>query len=62
MRTRYGVSPWLDTFPSKRRPEYPRLRGDHTCDVVIVGGGLIVSPEEAIAVIGRDNHLLDGDQ
>ena len=29
---------------------------------MIVGGGLIVSPEEAIAVIGRDNHLLDGDQ
>jgi glycine/D-amino acid oxidase-like deaminating enzyme len=40
MRTRYGVSPWIDTFPSKRRPDHPRLRGDHTADVVIVGGGL----------------------
>src|SRR5688572_11851772 len=40
MRTRYGVSPWLDSFPSKRRPDHPRLRGDHTADVVIVGGGL----------------------
>jgi glycine/D-amino acid oxidase-like deaminating enzyme len=40
MRTRYGVSPWVDTFPPKRRPDYPRLRGEHTADVVIVGGGL----------------------
>jgi glycine/D-amino acid oxidase-like deaminating enzyme len=40
MRTRYGVSPWIDRFPSKRRPDHPRLRGEHTADVVIVGGGL----------------------
>ena len=40
MRTRYGVSPWIDNFPSKRRPELPRLRGEHSADVVIVGGGL----------------------
>lgn len=40
MRTRYGVSPWIDDFPSTRRPDYPRLRGDQTAAVVIVGGGL----------------------
>jgi glycine/D-amino acid oxidase-like deaminating enzyme len=40
MRTRYGVSPWLDSFSTKRRPDHPRLRGEHTADVVIVGGGL----------------------
>lgn len=40
MRTRYGVSPWIDRFPSKRRPDHPRLRGEHTADVVIVGAGL----------------------
>lgn len=40
MRTRYGVSPWVDTFPSTRRPDYSRFRGEHTADVVIVGGGL----------------------
>jgi glycine/D-amino acid oxidase-like deaminating enzyme len=40
MRTRYGISPWIDTFPSKRRPDHPRLRGEHTADVVVVGGGL----------------------
>ena len=40
MRTRYGVSPWIDTFPRSRRPDHPRLRGELTADVVIIGGGL----------------------
>ena len=40
MPTRYGDSPWIREFPRSRRPEFPRLRGEHTCDVVIVGGGL----------------------
>ena len=40
MPTRYGESPWIHEFPRTRRPEFPRLRGEHTCDVVIVGGGL----------------------
>lgn len=31
---------WLDRFPKTRRPSYPRLRGQLTTDVVIVGGGL----------------------
>lgn len=40
MKTRYGVSYWLDQFPSSRRPSYPRHRGHLDIDVVIVGGGL----------------------
>jgi glycine/D-amino acid oxidase-like deaminating enzyme len=40
LRTRYGISPWVDRFPTSRIPDYPRLRGDHTFDVVIIGGGL----------------------
>jgi glycine/D-amino acid oxidase-like deaminating enzyme len=40
MRTRYGVSPWIYEFPSTRRPDYPRLRGEHAATVVIVGAGL----------------------
>jgi glycine/D-amino acid oxidase-like deaminating enzyme len=40
MRTRYGVSPWIDAFPRSRRPDFPRLRGDLTPDVAIIGGGL----------------------
>lgn len=30
----------MHQFPSTRRPEFPRLRGEHTADVVIVGAGL----------------------
>jgi glycine/D-amino acid oxidase-like deaminating enzyme len=39
-RTRYGASPWVDTFPRSRRPGFPRLRGSLRTRVVIVGGGL----------------------
>ena len=39
MRTRYGVSPWIQQFPTSRRPDFPRFRGDHVADVAIVGGG-----------------------
>ena len=39
-KTRYGVSAWVHQFPSSRRPDYPRLRGDLPATVVIVGGGL----------------------
>ena len=34
MRTRYGISPWIDNFPRSRRPDHPRLRGELTADVV----------------------------
>jgi glycine/D-amino acid oxidase-like deaminating enzyme len=40
-KTRYDVSPWLDGVPKSRRPSYPRLRGHHDAEVVIVGGGLV---------------------
>lgn len=40
MNTRYGVSPWIDNHQASQRPDYPRLRGDHTARVVIIGGGL----------------------
>ena len=40
MRTRYGISPWVDQLPNSRRPDYSRLRGAQTADVVIVGGGI----------------------
>jgi len=31
---------WLDRFPRKRRPSYPRFRGELETDVIVVGGGL----------------------
>jgi glycine/D-amino acid oxidase-like deaminating enzyme len=39
-RTRYGVSPWIDEIPKRRRPEFPRFRGNASFSAVIVGGGL----------------------
>jgi glycine/D-amino acid oxidase-like deaminating enzyme len=38
--TKYGRSPWVDTFPKARVPSYPRQRGPLQASVVIVGGGL----------------------
>lgn len=37
---RYGISPWLDAVPVKKRPEFPSFRGHITHPVVIVGGGM----------------------
>jgi glycine/D-amino acid oxidase-like deaminating enzyme len=38
-RTRYGVSPWIDEF-STRRPDFPRFHDNVAYPVVIIGGGL----------------------
>ena len=63
MRTRYGVSPWIDTFPSKRRPDHPRLRGEHTADVVIVGGGLTgCATAYACAAAGMRPLVIEADR
>jgi glycine/D-amino acid oxidase-like deaminating enzyme len=40
IRTRYGVSPWIDEVSRKRRPDAPRFTGSGEVPVVIVGGGL----------------------
>lgn len=63
MRTRYGVSPWIDTFPSKRRPDHPRLRGEHTADVVIIGGGLTgCATAYACAAAGMRPIVIEADR
>jgi glycine/D-amino acid oxidase-like deaminating enzyme len=36
----YGHSYWADRTGTRRRKTYPRLRGQQTADVVIIGGGL----------------------
>jgi glycine/D-amino acid oxidase-like deaminating enzyme len=38
--TRYGRSPWIDTFPKSRLPAHPRHRGHLDAEIIIVGGGL----------------------
>ena len=63
MRTRYGISPWIDQLPSSRRPEYPRLRGEQTADVVIVGGGITgCTTAYACAVAGIKAIVLEADR
>jgi gamma-glutamylputrescine oxidase len=63
MPTRYGASPWIAESPRARRPEFPRLRGEHTCDVVIVGGGLTgCATAYACAVAGLKPMLIDADR
>jgi glycine/D-amino acid oxidase-like deaminating enzyme len=37
---RYGISPWLDAVPVKKRPDFPSFRGVITHPVVVVGGGM----------------------
>ena len=60
MRTRYGLSPWIDAVPDARRPAFNRLRGQETSDVVIVGGGLTgCATAYALAVAGQRPLLLD---
>ena len=63
MPTRYGESPWLHEFPRARRPDFPRLRGEHTCDVVIVGGGLTgVATAYACAMAGVKPIVVEADR
>jgi glycine/D-amino acid oxidase-like deaminating enzyme len=63
MRTRYGVSPWIDRLPGSRRPEYSRLRGAQTAQVAIVGGGLTgCLTAYACAVAGLKVMLIEGDR
>jgi len=61
--TKYGRSPWIDTFPKARVPSYPRHRGPSQTSVVVVGGGLTGSATAyAFAVHGIDVVLLEADQ
>jgi gamma-glutamylputrescine oxidase len=63
MRTRYGVSPWIDLFPKSRRPDLPRLRGEHTSSVVIVGGGLTgCATAHACAAAGIKPIVIEADR
>jgi len=39
LQTRYGTSYWVARLPAKRRPTYPRQRGDAQTEVAIIGGG-----------------------
>ena len=63
MRTRYGVSPWIDNFPRTRRPDHPRLRGELTAEVAIIGGGLTgCATAYACAVAGLEPIVIESDR
>ena len=61
--TRYGVSPWLDRLPAKKRPAYAVFKGTEQVPVVIIGGGLAgVMTAYACAAAGRKVVLLEADR
>ena len=63
MRTRYGISPWTDNFPRSRRPDHPRIRGEHATEVAIIGGGLTgCATAYACAVAGMTPILLEAER
>ncbi len=58
--TRYGISPWLDAVPIKKRPEFPAFRGVITHPVVVVGGGMAgAMAAQACAAAGMKVILLE---
>jgi glycine/D-amino acid oxidase-like deaminating enzyme len=63
LRTRYGISPWIDWLPTSRVPDYLRLRGDQAFDVAIVGGGLTgCATAYACALAGRKVILVEAER
>jgi glycine/D-amino acid oxidase-like deaminating enzyme len=63
MRTRYGISPWIDQLPSSRRPDFPRLRGAQSADVAIIGGGITgCATAYACALAGIKAIVVEGDR
>jgi glycine/D-amino acid oxidase-like deaminating enzyme len=59
-KTRYGDSPWSFAFPDSRRPNHPRLRGEHQRDVVIIGAGLTgIATAYACAMAGLKATVLE---
>jgi glycine/D-amino acid oxidase-like deaminating enzyme len=63
MRTRYGVSYWLDRYPKARQPSYPRQRGALDVQVAVLGGGLTgCSTAYAFAAAGVRVALIEANR
>ena len=61
--TRYGISPWLDGLPARKRPGFPVFRGVIEHPVVIVGGGMSgAMTAYACANAGLEVLLLEADR
>jgi glycine/D-amino acid oxidase-like deaminating enzyme len=60
---RYGISPWLDAAPAKKRREFPAFRGVITHPVVIIGGGMSgAMTAYACAAAGMKVMLLEAER
>jgi glycine/D-amino acid oxidase-like deaminating enzyme len=60
---RYGVPPWLDAVPVKKRREFPAFRGVITHPVVVLGGGMSgAMTAYACASAGYKVILLEADR
>jgi glycine/D-amino acid oxidase-like deaminating enzyme len=68
IRTKYGVSPWVDAFPSSKRLQFPRFKSaaastSSSLPIVIVGGGLAgCCTAYALAAAGVKVVLLEADR
>ena len=59
----YGARYWAERTSSHRRRSYPKLRGDHTADVVVIGGGLTgATAAYVLASGGLDVMLVEADR
>ena len=64
MQTRYGQSPWIAGYPRRENARrYPRLRGEHETEVVIVGAGLTgCATAVACALAGLRPLVIEADR
>ena len=63
MQTRYGQSPWTAAFPASKRPSFPRLRGEHDAELVIIGAGLTgCATAVACAMAGMKPLVIEADR
>lgn len=59
----YGARYWTERTPQNRRRTYPPFRGQHTADVVVIGGGLTgATCAYVLAAGGLDVVLLEADR
>ncbi len=59
----YGSQYWADRTAPNRRRSHPKLRGHHTADVVVIGGGLTgATAAYALAAGGLDVVLVEAKQ
>ena len=59
----YGSRYWAERTSAGRRRSYPKLRGSHTADAVVIGGGLSgATAAYVLAAGGLDVILLEADR